>query len=449
MGNNLLRFAADSGTVFRGLFLAFFGLGLFVELALDFLNRREALRHASLPSRFSGPPFSGLAGLADRFTAETFAKARAYTLDRLAFDAFSTLWSAALILALLFSGILPWFDRLLARAFDGSLHRGALFLAGVTLAQSLLKLPLSVWSTFRIEGRYGFNTMTWGLFWRDLLKGLALSAALGLPLLYAVLALMRLFGPAWWLWAFGLMVAFQIVMMILYPIFIAPLFNRFQPLQDGDLKSALLELAGRLRFPAGGIYVMDGSRRSLHSNAYFTGFGRFRRIVLFDTLLRQMERPELLSVLAHEIGHYKRKHIYKMMAWQILTLGALFWLAAQALRWPPLYAAFGFDTLITVGPAPGPFAGSPAAGLFLFMTAFSTVSILFSPLQNLFSRRHEYEADAYAIQAIGDPSAMQTALIKLSTENLSNLTPHPWYSAFHYSHPTLAERVGAIGQLRV
>jgi STE24 endopeptidase len=419
---------------FRTLFLAFFGLGLAIELLLNVLNRREALRHTSLPARFTGPLFAG------HFTDESFARSRAYTLERLSFDTFSTLYSAALIYALLFSGVLPWLDRLLERGFDGGLHRGVLFLAGVTVFQSLLKLPLTVHSTFRIEGRYGFNTMTWGLFWRDLLKGLLLSAVLGLPLLYAVLALMRFFGPSWWLWAFGLLIGFQIVMMVLYPIFIAPLFNRFQPLEEGDLKSALLALAGRLRFPAGGIYVMDGSRRSLHSNAYFTGFGRFRRIVLFDTLLRQMERPELLSVLAHEIGHYKRKHIYKMMAAQTVMLGGLLFLASLALRWPPLYAAFGFDA----GPASGAFAGNPAAGLFLFMTAFSTLSILISPLQNLFSRRHEYEADAYAVEAIRDHAAMQTALIKLSHKNLSNLTPHPWYSAFHYSHPTLGERLSAI-----
>lgn len=439
---------------FRDLFLAVFGLvfglGLAVELSLNFLNRLEALRHPSLPSRFAGPRFAG------HFDPETFARARSYTLERLSFDNVSLLYSAALTGLLLFTGILPAFDHALARAFVGgpqeSLHRGVLFLTGVLFVQSLLKLPLSVYATFRLEGRYGFNTMTWGLFWRDLFKGTALSAVLGIPLLYALLALMRRCGPAWWLWAFGLLLVFQIVMLAVYPVFIAPLFNRFQPLEDGPLKRSLLELAGRLRFPAAGIHVMDGSRRSLHSNAYFTGFGRFRRIVLYDTLLRQMERPELLGVLAHEIGHYKRRHIYKRMAAQTLMLGGLLFLASLALRWPPLYTAFGFDTHAYSGSAtaflaPATFAGSPAVGLFLFLTAFSVLSIFFSPLQNLISRRHEYEADAYAIEATGDAAAMQTALIKLSSRNLSNLTPHPWYSAFHYSHPTLGERLGAIDSL--
>jgi STE24 endopeptidase len=443
---------APFAAFFPAFFLAFFGLGLAVELFLNALNRREALRHASLPSRFTGPPFSGL------FDADTFSKARSYTLERLSFDSFSVLYSAAVTLVLLFSGILPWADRLLARTVGtgstgdgtgfGGLHPSVLFLAGITAIQSLARLPLTVHSTFRIEGRYGFNTMTWGLFWRDLAKGLVLSAALGVPLLYAVFALMGAFGKAWWLWAFGLMLAFQLVMMILYPLFIAPLFNRFKPLEEGGLKRDLLGLAGRLRFPAGGIFVMDGSRRSLHSNAYFTSFGRFRRIVLFDTLIRQMERPELLGVLAHEIGHYKLKHIYKSMAVRIAMMAALFYIAALALRWPPLYTAFGFDAFHAAPGAAGPgspaFAGSPAAGLFLFMTVFSAVAFLFTPLQNLLSRRHEYQADAYAVAAIGDSAAMQTALIKLSSKNLSNLTPHPWYSAFHYSHPSLTERLRSI-----
>lgn len=461
MGNNLLRMDPSLGEGFRAsapihflaLFLGFSGLGLAVEIFLNALNRREAMRHTSPPPRFTAPKFAGL------FDADTFAKARSYTLDRLSFDSFSLLYSAAVTLVLLFSGVLPWADRLLSRAVGdgaasggsafGGLHQSVLFLAGITAIQSLARLPLTVYSTFRIEGRYGFNTMTWGLFLRDLLKGLVLSAVLGVPLLYAVFALMGVFGKAWWLWAFGLMLAFQIVMLVLYPIFIAPLFNRFKPLEEGDLKRDLLELAGRLRFPAGGIFVMDGSRRSLHSNAYFTGFGRFRRIVLFDTLIRQMERPELLGILAHEIGHYKLKHIYKAMAIQAIMMAALFYGAAWFLRWPPLYTAFGFDAYPATAHASPAFAGSPAAGLFLFTTLFSAVSFLFSPLQNLLSRRHEYQADAYAAGAIGESAAMQTALIKLSAKNLSNPTPHPWYSAFHYSHPGLTERLEAIESLRV
>ncbi len=424
---------------FRAVFLALFVCGGAVELILNRLNRREVLRNPVLPLRFTGPEFAG------HFDADTFAKSRAYTLERLSFATFSFWHSSALTLGLLFSGILPWYDRLLGRAFALDLNRSALFLAGVVSLQSLVQLPLAAYAIFRIEGRYGFNTMTWGMFWRDRIKGIALSALLGLPLLYALLALLLRLGSAWWLYAFVLLLAFQFILMIVYPLFIAPLFNRFQPLEDGELKNALSALSARLRFPAAGIYVMDGSRRSLHSNAYFTGFGRFRRIVLFDTLIRRMDRTELLGILAHEIGHYKRNHIYKLMGGQILMLGALLYLAALALRWPVLYAAFGFP--LTAQPAAGPapvFAGNPAAGLFLFMTSFSSLLLLLSPLQNFISRRHEYQADAYAVAATRNPAAMRSALIKLSNENLSNLTPHPWYSAFHYSHPTLSERLEAI-----
>ncbi len=434
------------GLRFRIAFLTLFALGFAVEWILNALNRKEALRHQAAPPSpgvraiDGGIPGAQVPG-GFREVAGSFAKSREYTLERLSFDTFSLFCSAAITVALLFSGVLPWLDRALLRICGDGLNRGVFFLMAVIVIPSLLKLPLSLYSTFRIEGKYGFNTMTWGLYWRDFIKEILVSLALGLPVLYALLFFMRHAGAAWWLWAYGLFLVFQLVMMIFYPIFIAPLFNRFQPLEDGDLKAALLALAARLRFPTADIYVMDGSRRSLHSNAYFTGLGKWRRIVLFDTLLRQMDGRELQSVLAHEIGHYKRKHIYKRMAAQVLILGGLLYLASVALRWPPLYAAFGFDPQTIVNSP----VGNPAVGLFLFITVFSSLSILFAPIQNLVSRRHEYEADAFAVQAMGSPEPMGSALIKLSEKNLSNLTPHPWYSAFHYSHPTLRERLKALG----
>jgi STE24 endopeptidase len=420
MSLNLLN-AISEPSGFRMLFLFLFCADVFLEWLLTFLNEREARRHSSLPAAFRG-----------HFEEGDFTRSRAYTLERSRFARLSLFYSAALSLFILFSGVLPAAQALAGRLFGEGPFHGAAFLAGVMLLQSLLKLPFSIYSTFRIEGKYGFNTMTWGLYTRDLAKEFLLFLALGLPLLTGLLWVMAHAGPLWWLWAFLLILAFQLVMMVAYPLFIAPLFNRFKPLEEGSLKASLLEMAGALRFPAQGIYVMDGSRRSLHSNAYFTGFGRFRRIVLFDTLIRQMETPELRGVLAHEIGHYKLKHIYKMMAAQVLMLGALLYLMSLALPWTPLYRAFRFD---------GP---SLAAGLFLFLTVFSTLSTLWAPLQNHFSRKHEYEADAFAVRAEKDKAAMMSALIKLSRKNLSNLTPHPWYSAFHYSHPTLGERLQAI-----
>jgi STE24 endopeptidase len=429
--------------LFRALFLSAFACGFLLETWLDLLNRREILRHPDLPGPFTRPPFAG------RFTPEGYARSRAYALERLAFGGLARLWSSAIALVLLFSGCLPAFDHALARAFgDDGLSRGVLFLAGAMAVPALLNLPFAAWSTFRIEGKYGFNTMTWGLFWRDAARGLALSAALGLPLLYALMAFFRFTGARWWIWAFAFVLAYQVFLLFLYPAFIAPLFNRFTPLAEGDLRRAILSLAERLRFPSVGIFVMDGSRRSLHSNAYFTGFGRFRRIVLFDTLIRRMDQDELVAVLAHEIGHYRLKHVRTMFLTQALLLGAILFLASLALRFTPLYQAFGFPVADPGAPAFGmlrsAFAGPPAPGLYLFFAVLSAIGPLFAPLQNLLSRRHEYQADAFAVASTRSPDAMRSALIKLSEQNLSNLTPHPWYSAFHFSHPTLIERVRSI-----
>lgn len=430
--------AAESMGVegFLAAFLGLFFLNVAVDAGLNVLNRREVLRHDAPPQVLGG-----------HFDGGTFSRSRDYTLDRLAFDRVVLFWSAAFSMALLFSGILPWLDRVLADQLGKGPVRGSAFLMLVMVIQSLLKLPLSAYATFRIEGAHGFNTMTWGLYWKDMAKELALSLVLGLPLLYALLWVMERAGGLWWLWSFLIMLAFQLVLMVVYPVLIAPLFNKFKPMEEGDLKSSLLELASGLRFPARGIFVMDGSRRSLHSNAYFTGFGRFRRIVLYDTLIAQMDPRELKGILAHEIGHYKLGHIYKTLFAQMAMLFALFFLASLALDWAPLYQAFGFAPPF---PADGAVGGSgnsgapTAVGFFLFLTALSGLSILLAPLQNIFSRRHEYQADAFALESCRDTEAMQSALIKLSRKNLSNLTPHPWYSAFHYSHPALAERLASL-----
>jgi STE24 endopeptidase len=275
--------------------------------------------------------------------------------------------------------------------------------------------------------------MTWNLFWSDLLKQVVLALVLGIPLLYALFFFMAKAGPNWWLWAFGLILVFQIIMVGVYPIFIAPFFNRFRPLPEGELKASLLTMARRLRFPAADIFVMDGSVRSLHANAYFMGIGKWRRIVLYDTLLHQMENRELLSVVAHEIGHYKHKHIFQQIFLQALFMGLSLYLAAFALQFAPLFGAFGFAE-----------NAGQAMGIFLFLTCLSSLSLWLKPIQNLISRNFEYVADAYAVKACQDPEAMGQALIKLAGKNLSNMTPHPWYSAFYYSHPKLEDRLKAL-----
>jgi len=266
----------------------------------------------------------------------------------------------------------------------------------------------------------------------DKLKGAALVFAIGFPLLWALLSLVKWAGAAWWLWGFALMFSFQLLMLVLYPKLILPLFNKLTPLPEGDLRGRLLALGDRTGFQAKTIEVIDGSKRSGHSNAYFTGFGRFRRIVLFDTLIAQLSAEELEAVLAHEIGHYRRGHIPKMIALSAAMLlggfAAIAWLARSA--W--FNASFGFP------------AGELAPSFLLFGLLSGLVTFWFSPLMNLLSRKHEFEADAFAREAVGGAAPMVGALRKLAQKNLSNLTPHPWFSAFFYSHPTLVERERAL-----
>jgi STE24 endopeptidase len=251
-------------------------------------------------------------------------------------------------------------------------------------------------------------------------------------LLWALLSLVKWTGEAWWVWGFALIFGFQLLMLVLYPKLILPLFNKLTPLPEGELRTRLMALGDRTGFRASTIEVIDGSKRSGHSNAYFTGFGRFRRIVLFDTLIAQLTAEELEAVLAHEIGHYRRGHIPKMIAMSAAMMFAGFAMIAWLARSPWFNGAFGFS------------AGELAPSFLLFGLLSGLVTFWFSPLMNVLSRKHEYEADAFAREAVGGPTAMVGALRKLAQKNLTNLTPHPWFSAFFYSHPTLVERERAL-----
>ena len=296
---------------------------------------------------------------------------------------------------------------------------------------SLLSLPFSWWSQFRLEERFGFNNSTRRTWWTDQVKGVVLSFAIGVPLLALILWLVDVSGDHWWLWAWGVVVVFQLLMSVLAPIFILPLFNKFTPLPDGALKDRLSGLAKRTGFINAGIQVMDGSKRSKHSNAFFTGLGKGRKIALFDTLMEQLSEGELEAVLAHEIGHYKLRHVPKMIAWSFATTLVGFWGLNVLAEQPWFASAFGFAPAI-------------APAFLLFGLLAGTVTFWLSPLSSLWSRKFEYEADAFASGAIGGSKPMITALRKLNRENLSNLTPHPWYSGFHYDHPALLEREAAL-----
>jgi STE24 endopeptidase len=374
--------------------------------------------------------------LADLVTPETYAKSTAYTLAKSRFDMVQLTWSAVVLAAVLFSGVLPWFYRVFQTAAGSSVWAGAAFLLAIGLLLSVTDLPLDWHAQFHLEEQFGFNTTTPATWWLDRLKGFLLGLALGYPLLVLILKLTVWLGAAWWFWAWMCLAVFQMILMVVAPILIMPLFNKFTPLPPGGLRDALLALGERAGFRARDIQVMDGSKRSRHSNAFFTGLGRFRKIVLFDTLVQQLQTDELESVLAHEIGHYKKGHVPKTLALSLAGSLPVFYLVALLAKKEWFLRAFGF--------APGEMA---PVFLLVFLLA-GVVTFWLSPVFHFLSRRHEYEADAFAARLMNQHRALIAALRKLNVENLSNLTPHPFYSGFYYSHPTLLERETALRQLQ-
>ena len=393
-----------------------------VQLWLEQLNRRHVLAHAgALPEAFKGV-----------MDEATYAKSVQYTLAKGRLDQIEGTWSSVVLLVVLFSGVLPWGFEAFTQGLGGSAWAMAAFLLVTGVALSLPGLPLDWYDQFRLEARFGFNTTTQRLWWMDRLKGLLLGLALGYPLLASILKLVEWMGPWWWLWAWGALLGFQLLMMVLAPVLILPLFNKFTPLPEGSLRERLLKLAERTRFRARSIQVMDGSKRSHHSNAFFTGFGGFRKIVLFDTLIQQLAEVELEAVLAHEIGHFKKKHIPKTLLVSALGSLAGFWLISLLATQAWFYRSFGFEP------------GSIVPALLLFGLVSGVFTFWFSPVAHWWSRRYEYQADAFAAGVMNEPHSLIGALRKLNEKNLSNLTPHPLYSGFYYSHPTLLEREQAL-----
>ncbi|HEY4246521.1 MAG TPA: M48 family metallopeptidase [Lacunisphaera sp.] len=397
-------------------------LRLAAQLGLEALNRGEVRRNATQRP----------AALVDVMDEPTYAKAVQYTLAKSRFGTVETIYEVVILLVLLFSGVLPWLWLRFNTLAPGAAWSGALFLVGTMILLGLPGLPLEWWAQFKLEEKFGFNKSTIGLWIADHIKSAALGLVIGFPLMWGLLALVGWVGPLWWIWGFALLFGFQLLMMVLYPKLIMPLFNKLTPLPDGDARSRLMALADRTGFKAQTIEVMDGSKRSGHSNAFFTGFGRFRRIVLFDTLMSQLGQDEVEAVLAHEIGHYKRGHIPQrlvtMALMQLAAFAAIAWLSNAA--W--FNTAFGLP------------AGALAPTFLLFALLGGVLAFWFSPIGNWVSRKHEYEADAFAKEAMGGPAPLVSALRKMSQKNLSNLTPHPLYSTFHYSHPTLVERERAL-----
>ena len=411
--------------VFAALLLA--GLALRLWLATRQI-RHVAQHRGAVPAAF-----------AERITLAAHQKAADYTIAKARFGLLSMALSTAVVLGWTLLGGLDALNQQLLDWLGGGMPQQLALLAGFALIGGALDLPASLYQTFRIEQRFGFNQMTPRLWLTDLVKSTLIGAVIGLPIAALILWLMGAAGVVWWLWAWGVWMGFNLLLLLIYPTFIAPLFNKFQPLDDESLKTRVTALMQRCGFAAKGLFVMDGSKRSAHANAYFTGFGASKRVVFYDTLLRQLEPGEVEAVLAHELGHFRHRHVLKRMAslfaLSLVGFALLGWLSGQS--W--FYAGLG------VTPNLGNNLGAPndALALLLFVLAVPVFSFFVAPVLAQFSRKHEFEADAYAIAQTSGPCLAQ-ALLKLYKDNASTLTPDPLYVKFYYSHPPASERLARM-----
>jgi STE24 endopeptidase len=415
-------------SAFTVIFAAALLLSLGVKLWLATRQMRFVANHRNqVPAAFDGT-----------VTLTAHQRAADYTLAKGRFGLVATAFGTAVLLGWTLLGGL---DALNVAVRDwllpqyGAMAYQLALLAAFVLIGAVIELPLDWYSTFPIEQRFGFNRMSLGLWFVDLLKGAALGAVIGLPMAALVLWLMAASGGLWWLWAWIAWVAFNLLLLVIYPTVIAPLFNKFEPLADEGLKQRVQALMQRCGFAAKGLFVMDGSRRSAHANAYFTGLGAAKRVVFFDTLLKRLSPGEVEAVLAHELGHFKHKHVLQRMVsifgLSLVGLALLGWLASQS----------GFFAGLGVAPNMG--APNDALALLLFMLALPPLTFFMSPLMAYFSRKHEFEADAYAC-AQSDGRDLASALLKLHEDNATTLTPDPVYVRFYYSHPPASERLAAL-----
>lgn len=408
-------------------FVAFLLAMVGLKYWLAFRQIRHVMAHANaVPTQF-----------ADRVPIEAHRRAAAYTVERTRLGMFETAVGALVLVAATLLGGLDWIVARLGEIGASDFVLQMLVVTVVLLAASVLDLPFSWYRQFRIEQKFGFNRMTLKLWIADLARSLVLTALLGLPLLAAVLWLMRSAGELWWLYAWLLWVGFNALVLVLYPTLIAPLFNKFEPLKDGSLAERITALLARTGFSSKGVFVMDGSRRSAHGNAYFTGLGRAKRIVFFDTLVERLQPSEIEAVLAHELGHFKLKHIAKRLVFSFIAslafLALLGWLITQ----PWFYTGLGVTPSL---------AGSNhGVALVLFALVLPVFTFVFAPVASLVSRKHEFEADAFAARhaSAGD---LVNALVKLYQDNASTLTPDPLHSAFYDSHPPASLRIQRLAQ---
>jgi STE24 endopeptidase len=366
-------------------------------------------------------------------------KAADYTSAKTRFDMLGALFDAALLLAFTVGGGIQFIADICNGWFSAPIAQGLATIVAVLVLYSLLEAPFNIYRTFVIEARFGFNKMTFKLYLLDALKGILIGAVLGLPLVLGVLWLMGRMGAYWWLYVWVVWVVFNLLILFIYPSFIAPLFNKFSPMQDEAMKSRIESLLNRCGFTAQGLFVMDGSKRSAHGNAYFTGFGKTKRIVFFDTLLERLSINEVEAVLAHELGHFKRRHVVKrIVATFALSLGFL-WLLGLLMQTAWFYQGLGVTTHSTGSGQ----AQSTALAFLLFFMTLPVFSFLLGPVMSAYSRKHEFEADAYAAKQT-DAADLVNALVKLYQDNAATLTPDPLYSKFYDSHPPAMVRIAHL-----
>ena len=419
---------SDYSFIFTLVFSAALVLGLLVRFYLASRQIRHiALHRNEVPAAF-----------AETISLQAHHKAADYTITKARFGLLEMTFGAAVLLGwTLLGGIDALNQAIAASGVDrfGNLAPQLVLLAGFGLISGALDLPFTLYSTFRIEERFGFNKITFKLWLGDLLKSSVVGVVIGLPIAALILWLMGSAGRLWWLWAWGTWMVFNLLVLVLYPTVIAPIFNKFKPLDDETLKARVTALMQRCGFAAKGLFVMDGSKRSAHANAYFTGFGAAKRVVFYDTLLAQLTPGEVDAVLAHELGHFKHKHIIKriisMFAMSLVGFALLGWLSSQI--W--FYTGLGIR--------PNMAGGNDALALLLFMLVIPLFSFFFSPIFAQFSRKHEFEADAYAVSQT-EAKDLRSALLKLYQDNANTLTPDPLFVKFYYSHPPASERLARM-----
>ncbi len=394
-----------------------------ISLIADYLNLK-ALRH-QLPDQFAG-----------WYDPAQYARSQAYLRANTHFGWAVEIFDLAALLIFWFGGGFAWLDGWVSGFGLSPVPSGLIYIGALVLLKGLLALPFGLYATFGIEARFGFNKTTWRTYLADKLKALLLGIVIGGPLLAAVLFFFNHAGDRAWCYAWGFIVGVMLLMQYIAPTWIMPLFNRFKPLPDGPLREAITAYANSIGFALDNIFVMDGSKRSTKANAFFSGFGRYRRIVLFDTLVDKHTVEELVAVLAHEMGHFKRHHIVKMLLIGVAQAGLMFFVLSLFISYPGLFAAFYVPEV------------SVHAGLVFFGLLYAPMDMVLSIAVHALSRRHEFEADRFAMQTAREGGrALAAALKKLTVDNLSNLQPHPFYVFLNYSHPPVLQRIEALAGL--